>query len=146
MGAGGGGAGGGGANTSFSSGDGGGATWSSNGLKVGKGFSWLTGGVGPGTGSGGLVFCCFIGLEVGNGGVDNCGASLEGRGTDSSLGFFIFCFCFFVSLIGMDDAGCAFVCSAMGGAGFFEVGETSGGEEFASVVSAFDGDTEGAGG
>ena len=92
------------------------------------------------------MFCCFIGLEVGTGGVDNCGASLEGRGTDSSLGFFIFCFSFFVSLIGMDDAGCAFGCSATGGAGFFEVVETSGGEEFASVVSGSDGDKEGTGG
>ena len=92
------------------------------------------------------MFCCFIGLEVGTGGVNNCGASLEGRGTDSSLGFFIFCFCFFVLLIGMDDAGSAFGCSARGGAVFFEVGETSGGEEFASVVSGSDGGTEGTGG
>ena len=58
------------------------------------------------------MFCCFIGLEVGTVGEDNCGTSLEGRGTDSSLGL-------------------------------FEFDETSGGEEFASVVSGSDGDTEG---
>ena len=89
------------------------------------------------------MFCCFIGLEVGTGGEDNCGTSLEGRGTDSSLGLFIFCFCLMVSLIGLDEAGCAFGCSGMGGAGLFEFDETSGGEEFASVVSGSDGDTEG---
>ena len=63
----------------------------------------------------GTYVCCFVGLEVGAGSVV-CGASR--RKGQLSLGFFIFCFSFVVSLIGMDGAGCAFGCSATGGAEF----------------------------
>ena len=88
------------------------------------------------------MFCCSIGSEVGTGCVDNCGESSEGRGTGSSNGLLILCFCFFVLLFGIDDAACDFGFSSMGDAGLFEVGKTLGWDELVSFASGFDGDED----